>query len=418
MHWSVPSGSIFIDLALSGAFQAISLLSDPGPNSEILLQQLFKSASETYNLTLEETKYCYISKVVPTSTRLNIAGNTFDDIQCGIHRIAVACKEILCVTSHSDPLSILCVFSAEEDCKYVEQLNIRGLCVSLACPATLKLPTLPNCSILRYNSFIDREAIIQEVVQSNRLDGVVFISSDDAGARNIKNLRQDLFLTWITDLPVAPSLEACVESAYCQLISAKANLLLTRSNIVGDNKRAISVFVTPEKGAIFSSPTADSVDLANLLAQRISRRHYRTNVVMTEEYLSLFSEQISLIKDTVRRGFLLGFFPPYFADSRSPNPHFGFVACKTSTPANPHGFLITARGSNKSNLQDADIVYVPSCDSTSRIIDVHSCAGRRGSLNANTAALLFARVPHCNIILHVHATNLLSNRIGPHFSVS
>ncbi|PIN69111.1 hypothetical protein COV93_06700 [Candidatus Woesearchaeota archaeon CG11_big_fil_rev_8_21_14_0_20_43_8] len=146
--------------------------------------------------------------------------------------------------------------------------------------------------------------------------------------------------------------------------------------------------ITPEKGI---RRLVDPKQVIGLIELRKSDRHYRTeqNDVDSIETLMTdsFKQNIGLFEKK-------GLFLLYYEGSEK---QFGFYAERTGSES----FLITARGSNKKNIDTRDIVHVDKVDHKKRIIYCTS-EGKKASLNANVASVMFRNFPELNHILHSH----------------
>ena len=85
-------------------------------------------------------------------------------------------------------------------------------------------------------------------------------------------------------------------------------------------------------------------------------------------------------------------FPDYYKGSRA---QFGFYAMR----AKNNSFLITARGSDKKNFDENELVFVERVENG--VVNLIS-TGKKASLNANVAARLFEKRQDVNLLLHDH----------------
>ncbi|MHA1690101.1 MAG: phosphopantothenoylcysteine decarboxylase domain-containing protein [Candidatus Heimdallarchaeaceae archaeon] len=204
------------------------------------------------------------------------------------------------------------------------------------------------------------------------------------------------------------SLDNLIEVAYQNGIKTHSNLTVANTLIDGDFKRRVAVFITPEKGLIPVSLSELAPRLVEVIHQRVSKSHYRTEVNTASNYATELSDEIAIFQYHTRRLWGLNLFEPYFEGS---DKQFGFVA--TRVPSG--GFLITSRGSNKRDIPLEDIVYVPEVDFESRTVYVNS-SGKKASLNANVAAKIFQERPDINVILHAHVFPGVDNQTSTDYS--
>jgi len=206
-------------------------------------------------------------------------------------------------------------------------------------------------------------------------------------------------------------IEELIDIAYQHGIKNHSNLTVANTVVEGNfNKRAI-VLITPEKGLIPVSASDLASKLVDVVAQRFSRQHYKTQLSVDSGYLKKFEGQISQFRKNVQKLWNLNLFEPYFNNS---DMHFGFLAQRLSEG----GFLITSRGSNKKEMPLEDIVYVPKVDFANRELYVKyvNSPGKKASLNANTAARIFEELPETNLIVHSHISLGIENKTKTDYS--
>jgi|SRR3989344_4748328 len=196
------------------------------------------------------------------------------------------------------------------------------------------------------------------------------------------------------------NIENLIDIAYKHGVKNHSNLTVANTLIEGDFKNRATILITPEKGLIPVKLQELPEKLAEVVNQRVSKKHYKT-IIKNEFY------ETNDFQDKVKLLWKLNLFEPYFENS---NIHFGFLAERTK-----EGFLITARGSNKRDIPLEDIVHVTKVDFNSRIVYVNS-KGKKASLNANVAAKIFNERPDVNIILHAHIFPGLENKTSADYS--
>jgi phosphopantothenate-cysteine ligase len=193
-------------------------------------------------------------------------------------------------------------------------------------------------------------------------------------------------------LLVNAHLDELVEVAYRHGLKNRSDLTVANTVLAGDFARRVTVLITPEKGLTPVSVAELPARLAEMVQQRFSKKHYRTEVSSDTRFRSTLADHIDRFRATVKRLWQLALFEPYHEGA---SRHFGFLAQRT--PGG--GFLITARGSNKETMPVEDIVHVANIDFAHRLIRV---SGRKASLNANIAGKVFADRPEVQVILHAH----------------
>jgi phosphopantothenate---cysteine ligase (CTP) len=204
------------------------------------------------------------------------------------------------------------------------------------------------------------------------------------------------------------STEKLIEEGYRHGIKSHSNLTVANSIENGSFKHRSMVIITPEKGITPVKLEGLASKVAGMVIQRISKKHYRTELKVVEKFGNELRNDTETLKEWVKKLWKLNLFEPYFEGSGS---HFGFVAKRIASD----GFLITARGSDKENFSEADIVHVTGADFEKRILSVTSI-GKKASLNANVTAKIFAEHPGINIIFHAHVFPGFVNKTTTDFS--
>jgi phosphopantothenate-cysteine ligase len=187
-------------------------------------------------------------------------------------------------------------------------------------------------------------------------------------------------------------LDELVEVAYRHGLKHRSDLTVANTILGRDFSKRVTVLITPEKGLTAAPLAVLPARLADLVYQRVSSRHYRTEVSTNTTYRVALKDEIEQFRQAVQRLRKLNLFEPYHEGA---GRHFGFLAQRVAQG----GFLITARGSNKEAIPIEDVVHVSAIDFESRVLRVH---GRKASLNANVAGKVFAERPDVETILHAH----------------
>jgi phosphopantothenate-cysteine ligase len=192
----------------------------------------------------------------------------------------------------------------------------------------------------------------------------------------------------LVDTPV----DELVEVAYRHGLKNRSDLTVANTISGRDFRSRMILLITPEKGVTPVTQHELPARLVDLISQRMSKQHYRTEARSGVTFRVTLRDDIDRFRGEVRRLWKLNLFEPYHERA---DRHFGFLARRTAGG----GFLITARGSNKEVLPADDIVYVSGVDFTNRVVHTH---GRKASLNAYIPAKIFAERPEVKVILHAH----------------
>jgi phosphopantothenate-cysteine ligase len=183
-----------------------------------------------------------------------------------------------------------------------------------------------------------------------------------------------------------------VETAYRHGLRNRSDLTVANTVLGGGFKKRVTVLITPEKGLTPVPLALLPARLADMVCQRVSSRHYRTEVRSDTTYQVTLRDEVERFRRAVKRLWKLNLFEPYYEGA---GRHFGFLAQRAASG----GFLITARGSNKEAMPKEEVVYVSDVDFENRVLRAH---GRKASLNANVAGKVFAERPDVSTILHAH----------------
>ena len=225
----------------------------------------------------------------------------------------------------------------------------------------------------------------------------------------VKHWNPKVFLVGFKLLAGATT-ETLIDTAYKSGIRNHCNLTVanttTKDDMSNFGKRIITI-ITPEKSVISTSVRDLPNALTTHVEKRVSHKHYKTIVIPSDHkdyinYEKVMGESIQTMFSNIQKGYTLGLFDSYFKDETisDMNSHFGFVAMRAPEPYS--GFLITSRGSDKSQPSIKDITYISKVDFQARTLHVHSTHRQKASLNANVAGWLFENRPLVNLILHAH----------------
>lgn len=204
--------------------------------------------------------------------------------------------------------------------------------------------------------------------------------------------RRNLYLLGVKS-GFAATPEKLIEEAFVDMLHEKQDLALVNwRGSQPQGSKNLSFILTAERG-VEAVKLSEMVDrLIEIMQQRFSRKHFRTELSKVSELPLPAAEVADFIK-SVREISHLALFPKYHAAARE---EFGFVAKRTA-----QGTLISARGSSKSIADVSDVALVTNVDFESRVLKVSSVKNR-ASLNASMAHAIFALRPEINCIVHAH----------------
>jgi phosphopantothenate-cysteine ligase len=160
-------------------------------------------------------------------------------------------------------------------------------------------------------------------------------------------------------------------------------------------KRNVTI-VTPEKGAInFIQPNLAEQVFA-FAARRQRTQHFRTKLVKNSKLAEQYKTEAKVLSTAVKRLAEKNLLVEFYDGAKQ---HHGSVSVRTRD-----GFLITARQSNKEDLNVGDIVRVDRIKWARRRIVSESVSGlKKPSFNALLSSLVFEQFPEVNIIVHTHS---------------
>ena len=207
-----------------------------------------------------------------------------------------------------------------------------------------------------------------------------------------KKERDDLFLVGFKLLVAEPP-DVLIEKAYKNLVRDKQDLAV--ANVGPKTMKPTEMFtylLTAERCVVPIKRAELPETLHSLIEQRFSRNHFTT--VLDPVF------KLPIRKDVARefigdldRLSKLCLFTPYLKGSTEES---GFLAKRV-----PAGTLITTRGSSKSEATVKDLAVVTDLDKKSKEIFLSSL-GKKASLDAPLAHLIFEARPEVNYILHSH----------------
>lgn len=208
----------------------------------------------------------------------------------------------------------------------------------------------------------------------------------------LKKSRKDIFLVGFKFLIDVPP-DQLIETAYKSMLRDGQDLAVANVGRSGMRLGDMQTFIiTIERGIVPVTREELPLKLLKMIEERFSRSYYRTQQTVLPE-LPLAPGVAAEFNADVKRLSQLALFDSYLAGDRR---EFGFVAKRC-----PEGTLITGRGSSKSQADTSDLSLVTGLDETQRVIQVSS-TGKKASLNANIAHLIFSRRPEIDYIVHAH----------------
>lgn len=279
-------------------------------------------------------------------------------------------------------------------------------------------PLLKDSTIERVKYFTEYERRLMELCRDPKTDVVILsmaandhapdqtqgkISSDAESypiivkrlpklISQVKSQREGLFLVGFK-LLVNRTPDELVNTAYASMLRDKQDLAV--ANVGINTMRATELktyIITGERGVI--PVERDNLDtrLTALIHDRLSKRHFSTRV-QTIDALPLDRLELNSFLSNCHWLSKLALFSPYTENARQ---EFGFVAQRTDK-----GTLITGRGSSKSAATDEDIALVTGVNLDELTLDVQTL-GKKASLNASLAHLIFNNRPEVKYIVHAH----------------
>ncbi len=185
------------------------------------------------------------------------------------------------------------------------------------------------------------------------------------------------------------------EVAYKSSLENHSDLTIANdlSNI-HKGKRGV-ILVTPEKGLIKLQEPKLAEKIISFVEKRSQVQHFSTVLSLKKNINKKFRREIILFKRLCHQLSKQGHMPDFYQGAESGH---GSLALRTSK----HGFLITARGSNKKSLRPHDVVFVKKVDWKKREIFVESATNEKASFNAILVANIFKKLPSVKAVVHTH----------------
>src|SRR3989344_1219353 len=187
-----------------------------------------------------------------------------------------------------------------------------------------------------------------------------------------------------------------IEVAYISGLDNHSDLTIANDlSKIKAGKREV-IFVTPEKGVIKLKEPNLAEKIMDFAERRAAVEHFKTVLASPKASSKKYSKETKLFKELCGRLSMRGLMPRFFAGAASGH---GSLALRASD----NSFLITARGSNKSNLKPDDVVLVKKVNWREKEIFVASAKNKRASFNAVLCAAIFKKFPEVNAVVHTHS---------------
>lgn len=285
-----------------------------------------------------------------------------------------------------------------------------------------KIPTLTKRLILfEYETYDDYANQLKNILEKNLIE-VIFLGAavSDYGVEqykgkipsskqslNIRLFRLPKIIKEIkkwTKKPIfqvgfkllsSVSEKELVEVAYKSSLENHSDLTIANDlSKIKAGKREI-ILVTPERGSVKLQEPRLAEKIIDFVEKRAHVQHFKTILHPNKNVSEKFGREFKTFKELCRQLNKSGHMPNFFRNAKSGH---GSLALRIDG----NSFLITARGSNKKNLQLDDIVLVKKIDWKKRQIIVESAA-KKASFNAVLVAKIFEKMPQINAVVHTHS---------------
>jgi len=275
-------------------------------------------------------------------------------------------------------------------------------------------------NLIQYETFEEYKNLLKEILEKNQID-IVFLGaavsdftakkmpgkiSSDVKELTIKLIPTPKIIQFVKKWSPKPLFQVgfkllvgvpeneLIDSAYKSLLENKSDLVVANDlKKISSNSREV-VFVTSEKGVIKISGDKVAESIFDFVIERSSATYFKTSVIEEKKLSQKYKKEFTQIKTVVKQLQSKNLFTPFFPESKN---HHGSISIRAGK-----GFLITARGSNKENLVNEDIVFVTDTDLKNKIIYCESINGKKPSFNAILSDVVFKKFPEINCILHSH----------------
>ncbi len=189
--------------------------------------------------------------------------------------------------------------------------------------------------------------------------------------------------------------ETLVETAYKSGLDNKSDITIGNDlQKIRSGKREVFC-VTPERGVLHIKGNRIPKEVLEFAIRRARTNHFRTITTLDKNFIKQYRKEFIEFKSLCARLYKKNLMSAFYKGSSSAH---GSLMLKVDK-----GFLITARGSNKKQLTENDIVLVTNIDWKKRIIYSRSPSGKKASLNAPLAQKIFDKFPRVRSIVHTHS---------------
>lgn len=229
---------------------------------------------------------------------------------------------------------------------------------------------------------------------SSKDDFVIKLEKTDKVIKNVKTWsKTPVFQVGFKLLSKAIE-EELTETAYKSGLENRSNLTVANDlKTIKLGKREIFI-VTPEKGVIKIKENI-ARELLDFTVRRANVKHFKTDIKINKKLFHKYEKEFKVMQLCCKLLYEKNFMPPFFSGSKSSH---GSIALKVGD-----GFLITARGSNKENLPEEDLVLVKKVDWKNRVIFLESVSGKKASLNAPLMSRIFSAIKNVSAVVHTHS---------------
>jgi len=187
-----------------------------------------------------------------------------------------------------------------------------------------------------------------------------------------------------------------IEVAYISGLDNHSDLTIANDlSKIKAGKREV-ILITPERGAIKLKEPKLAEKIVDFAEKRASVKHFKTVLVPPRASGKKYSKETRLFRELCGRLSKRGLMPRFFAGAASGH---GSLALRVSDDS----FLITARGSNKSNLKPDEVVLVKKVNWGGKEIIVASAKNKKASFNAVLCAAIFKKFPEVSAVVHTHS---------------
>lgn len=276
--------------------------------------------------------------------------------------------------------------------------------------------------LIAYETYVDYARELKNVLSKNKID-IVFLGAavSDYGVRQhkgkISSLKPSLTIRLLSLPKIIKEVKKwsmtslfqvgfklssgmrekdLVEIAYKSSLENHSDLTIANDlSKIKAGKREV-ILVTPERGSIKLQEPNLAKKIIEFVEKRAQVQHFKTVIVPNKDIPKRFNREIKIFKELCALLNKQGLMPDFFKGAKSGH---GSLALRISE----NSFLITARGSNKKNLQFDDVVLVKKVDWKKKEIIVESSLNKKASFNAVLVAKILEKLPLVNAVVHTHS---------------